>query len=138
MLNYARKLPRDQTGEAMQAYPPVIPAKKSHVNENNTTSSIITLTEDTTSIEVTTGGTQAVFKWLTQADTTGSVYGIAGGTANYDHAVPANTTRQFVVPIETIGANMLSSIVGLNREAGLYQRIAIKTQGIGSVLTAEY
>jgi hypothetical protein len=138
MLNYARKLPRDATGEAMQLYPPTLPAKARYTNENNLVSSVISFSHNTTSIEITTVGAPAVGRWVTRADTAGSVIGIAGATSNYDIAIPANTTRGFVVPIEVQGANMLSSIVGLNREAGLYQRIAIKAQAIGSVLTVEY
>jgi hypothetical protein len=101
-------------------------------------SSVISFSHDTTSIEITTGGVPAVARWIPRANTEGSVIGIAGTTANYDIAIPANSTRQFAIPIEVQGNNMLASVVGLNREAGLYQRIATKAQAIGSVLTVEY
>lgn len=138
MLNYARKLPRDQTGEAMQLFPPALTAKARYTNENNIASSVISLSHDTTSIEITAVGVPVVARWVPRTDTAASVIGIAGTTSNYDIVVPANTTRGFVVPIEVQGANMLASVVGLNREAGLYQRIATKAQAIGSVLTVEY
>jgi len=45
--------------------------------------------------------------------------------------------RRFVIPIET-RADQGSSAVGINRGEGLYQRVAIKSIGIASVLTTEY
>lgn len=109
-----------------------------YVNENNTASSVITLTQNTTAIEIGTGGTPAVMEWVGQADTVASVIAIAGATANFDHEIPANTVRRFVVPIETAGGTDYGSVQGANREYGLYQRVAVKTQGIASVFVTEY
>jgi len=113
-------------------------AVKQYVNENATASSVITLTQDTTAIEIGVGGTPAVMRWVTTADTQASIIAVAGATANFDHIIPANTVRRFVVPIEAQVAQGYSSVQGANRENGLYQRVAIKTQGIASVLLSEY
>jgi hypothetical protein len=142
-INYVKKLPRDMTGEAMQQYPPAVKANARYTSENAIASSVISLSHDTTSIEITTVGVPAVMRWVPVTETAavapaGSVIGVAGTTANYDHAIAANTTRKFAVPIETVGLNVIGSVVGINRQAGLYQRVAVKAQAIGSVLTAEY
>ena len=110
-----------------------------YVSENGNTSSVISLTHDTTAIEIGTGATAAAMRWVTTADTQASVVAIAGTTANFDHMIPANTVRRFVVPIEAINnAAGYGSAVGANREFGLFQRVAWKTQGIASVLLTEY
>lgn len=119
--------------------PAPIRAIARYVNENGTASSVISLTHDTTAIEIGTGGTTAVMRWVTTADTQASVVAVAGSTANIDHVIAANTVRRFVVPIEAINnAAGYGSVVGANREFGLFQRVAWKTQGIASVLLTEY
>lgn len=113
-----------------------------YTSENATVSSVITLTENTTVVEVTAQGVPAVIRWIATSDTEASVIGIAGGTSNYDHVVPVNSARRFVVPIESqanvaTGAT-ITSMVGANREFGLFRRVAWKSQGIGSVLMTEH
>ena len=76
-------------------------------------------------------------KWIDTGSTNPSVISIAGGTANFDHAIPTGTVRRFVIPIEA-RATQGASAVGINRGEGLYQRVAIKSIGIASVLTTEY
>jgi hypothetical protein len=137
MLNYTKKLPRDETGESMQDFAQPFKAKAQYSKENASISSVISLSHDTTSIEVTTGGTPAVIRWVATGDTAASVISAATG-ANFDNAIPVAWTRRFVVPIESVGLNNVGSAVGINRMAGLYQRVAIKSTGIGSVLLAEF
>lgn len=114
---------------------PVGPARKQYLSENGTASSVLTLTDNTTVLEVATVGAPAYIKWITRSDTTASVIAAAGSTANFDDVVPANTTRIFPIPQETIGT---SSLVGANIAAGLYNRVAVKTAGIASVITVEF
>lgn len=135
--NYARNLPQDRFLQTMQNFPPAVKALKQYHKENASTSSVITLTHDTTIVEITAAGVAAGFRWVATSDTAGSVITAAGTTANFDHIVPAATTRQFVVPIEKQG-NSLASVQGVNRGEGLYQRVAFISAGIGSVLLSEF
>lgn len=134
---YTKSLPRDGGGEPMQEYPAPVLAQQRFTSENATVSSVVTLTHNTTAIEIATVGGAAAMKWITQGDTQASIITIAGTTSNYDHIIPTGTVRRFVVPIETQGAQQ-GSAVGINRQNGLYQRIAYKSMGIASVLTSEY
>ena len=110
-----------------------------YTSENATVSSVISLTHDTTAVEVATGGLSAAMRWVTTGDTQASIVTIAGSTSNFDYVIPANAARRFVVPIEAINnAAGYGSVVGANREFGLFQRIAWRTHGIGSVLLTEY
>lgn len=114
---------------------PIGPAKKQYLSENGTASSVITVNDGTTVVEVGTVGAPAYIKWIGRSDTTASVIAAAGATANFDDYIPANTTRIFPIPIEQQGT---SSIVGANIANGLYNRIAVKTGGIGSVISVEF
>ena len=132
---YAKQLPNDRNQTALQDYPPARLAVKVDLSENNAVSSIISLTSNTTNLEIGAAGSGAVLKWIATTDTTASVISAAGSTANFDHFIPANTVRKFVVPVESQG---LSSVVGLQAQAGLYARIAVKSVGAASVLTTQY
>ncbi len=110
-----------------------------YVNENATASSVLSLSDNTTAIEIGTGGTAAVMRWVSSSDTQASVVAIAGATANFDHLIPANTYRRFVLPIEVQNNSQgYSSQVGQRVAFGLYGRVAVKTQGVGSVLLSEF
>ena len=133
---YAKQLPNDRNQTPLQDFPPARLAVARNYNENNTVSSIITLGSNTTNLEIgTMGATGAVFRWVASTDTQASVIGLAGATSNFDHFIPINTVRKFVVPVESQG---LSSVVGLQAQAGLYARIAVKSVGAASVLTTQY
>lgn len=113
-----------------------------YLSENATASSVITLSQNTTAVEVVTSGSPTVIRWISASDTQASVVAVAGATANFDHMVPANWRIRFVVPEEsatnqTAGATT-TSMVGANREYGLFQRLAYKTQGVASVAVTEY
>jgi hypothetical protein len=114
---------------------PVGPAKKQYVSENGTASSVITFTDNTTVVEVAAVDAPVFIRWIPTTDTQASVIGVAGSTANYDDVIPKNTTRIFPIPAETQGT---ASIVGANKQNGLYNRIAWKTGGIGSILAVEF
>ncbi len=114
---------------------PIGPSKKQYVNENGTASSVITFTDNTTVVEVAAVDAPVFIRWIPTTDTQASVIGVAGSTANYDDVIPKNTTRIFPIPVETQGT---ASIVGANKQNGLYNRIAWKTGGIGSILAVEF
>lgn len=136
MLNYPVGVPIGNNGQPLQGVPAAIPAKARKGSENNAASSVITLSQDTTAVEIAAVSTSAIMRWVTTGDTQASVIG-AEGTSNYDHVIPVGTVRRFVVPIEaptTTG----SSMVGINRLYGLYRRVAVKSTGVGSILTSEF
>lgn len=136
MANYAKELPRDKQGAAMQEYPAPFRPNARYSSENATASSVITLTDDTTEVEVGAQGGAAVMRWVTAADTQASVVSIAGSTANFDHFIGSGTVRRFVVPIAL--STVQASIVGINVQMGLFRRVAVKSIGTASVLTSEY
>lgn len=135
--NNTKSLPRDKGGEALQEFPPLALAQARYTNENATTSSVISVSDNTVSLEVAAVGQAAAIKWVTQADTQASIITIAGATANYDHVIAKDTVRKFAIPQEVAGASQ-GSVVGINRQAGLYRRFALKSMGIGSVLASEF
>lgn len=122
------------SNEALQEYPAPFLAIQSRTSENAVVSSVINLTDRTTAIEVTAVGATAGIKWIATTNTSASVLTTAAG-ANYDHIIPTNTMRRFVVPQERQG---ISSIAGANIMNGLYQRVAIVTNIAASVLTSEF
>jgi hypothetical protein len=144
--NYSRGVPMGNNQIPHFLSPPAVKAIARHTSENNAASSVLTLTENTTAIEIAANNGNAIMRWVPTSDTTASVIGVAGATANYDHVIPAGQVRRFVVPIEVsnngvqIGAT-ITSYVGANIENGLYRRVAVKGGGLvvtGSVLTTEY
>lgn len=102
-------------------------------SDNASTSSVVTLTQDTTDIEVAAMGGPAIIRWIKTSDTIGSVT-----TAAFDFVVSKDTVRHFVVPIEATQTQNPGSVQGANRENGLYQRLAFKSTGVASVYVTEY
>ena len=134
-INYQRPLPHDRgSGEALQEFAVPFVAIQERVSENAATSSVITLNDQTTMLEVAAIGSTGFLKWIPTTDTTASVVS-AAASADYDHVIPAGTLRRFVVPQERIG---ITSIAGANIMNGCYQRVAYKSGGIGSIMTAEF
>lgn len=131
--NYAKGKPMGNNQIPFFDSPPAVAAIGATVKDAaTTTSSILILGPNTTAIEVTPAGGPAFIKWLTGAIVDSSVAGTSvistGATANYDHAIPANVLRRFVVPIfsganVTVGATA-TSFVGANVENGLYSHVA--------------
>lgn len=135
MINYVPGLAHDKSGVELQNF--AIPKKALTVtsDENGSTSSVITLTQDTTAVEVAAIGAPVVIRWVATTDTEGSVVSAVTG-ANFDNVVGTGTVRQFAVPIERQGLGQ-GSVVGANRLNGLYQRLATKTIGVASVMIVE-
>lgn len=139
--NYARGIPMGNNAmPAGYQSPPAVKAIGTTTSENATTSSVITLSANTTAIEIGTSGTQAVMRWVFVSDGSGPNTSVitTAGSANYDHTIPANSFRRFVVPIEVNNAQGYGSFVGANIENGLFRRLAYKTAGVASVLVTEY
>ncbi len=136
MKFYAKSLPRDKDGAVMDQYAIPASALGRYGSENATASSVVTLTDNTTSIEVLAQGAGAVLRWVGAGDTQGSVISAASG-ANFDNAIGSNTVRRFAVPIERF-VQTPSTIGGANTMNGLFARVALKSLGTGSVLLAEF
>ncbi len=143
MTNYAKPLPRDNGGAAMQEYPAPIKAVSSvYFRDNLPISSLIVLDQNTSAIEVgSTGGQGTVIRWVPISATpeVGNFYTsviTSGLGANYDHYIPPANVRRFVVPRETGGAPT-GAMGSVN---GLYQRIAVANVGPvpASVLLIQY
>ena len=137
-MNYSKGKAMGHNQMPQYDSPPPYKAGTQYMSENATASSVISLTHNTTAIEIATQGTAATMRWVATSDTQASVVAIAGSTANFDHVIPPNAIRRFVIPIESMPATGYGSIQGANRENGLYQRVAYKTQGIASVFLSEY
>ena len=139
MANYAKQLPVDKNGGLMTEFSAPFQALARYTTENGTASSVITVSADTTTLEVAAVGGASAIRWVTTADTEASIITIAGATANYDHIIPASTVRRFVIPKETAGTNTgAGSIVGINPTNGLFRRVALKSMGVASVLISEF
>ena len=136
MINYAPRLPKDKTDATMQQYPSPKLALARYAPDNSSASSVISVTHDTTALEIAAITTSAALKWIATSDTAASVVTIAGGTANFDHIIPVGTVRRFVIPIES--NPQVTSVQGVNIEYGLYRRFAIISTGTGSVLSVEF
>lgn len=139
--NYAAAIPQDREGGVLQEFPAPFKANARYSTNNATVSSVITLNDNTTSIEISAIGQSVAIRWVPASESASvspfaSVITLAGGTANFDHVVPANYWRRFVVPVETQG---VQSIVGIGVQAGTYRRVAIMSGAtVSSILVSEF
>lgn len=140
---YAKRIPIDNGGNEMQAYPAPIRASVVSVSDNAVASSVISLQPNTTQIEVgVIGGLGAVIRWVPTAETAAvapraSV--VASGLgANFDHFIPAGSRDRFVVPKETQGNG--TGVHQIGSTFGLIQRLARinATTSASSVIVIEY
>lgn len=139
--NYAAGTPVGNNQMPLYNSPAPFKAISQYLSENGIASSVVTLTQNTSAVEVAAQSAPVAIRWVYQADGTGtasSVIYVGGSTANFDHVIPANTVRRFVVPIEVSPNQGYSSMQGTNRNEGLFQRLAYKTAGIASVAVTEY
>jgi len=134
---YAIPNPFDKTGNSMTGFPvpSAKPAIATMTSDNATASAAITLNDNTTVVEVAVeGGRGAGIKWFGASAGNPSVVTTAAG-ANFDHFIPSGQVRRFVVPPSVMGT---PSIVGMNKQNGLYPTVAFQTKGISSVMVTEY
>lgn len=140
MLNYAAGVPIGNNGTGMTGLVAPLPAVNWFAKENGTASSVVSLSNVTTAIEIAAVGGPAAMRWVKTSDTEGSVVATAAG-ANFDHIIPTGQFRRFVVPLDpSITTHTFNSTgsLGANLANNLYQRVAFKSLGIASVLTTEY
>lgn len=141
MINYARELAHDKNGIDLQEFAVPYKALARYSTNNAITSSVITLNDNTTSIEVSAVGQSVAVRWIPATETSGvspfaSVITLNGATANFDIVVPANYYRRLIPPIEGQG---VSSIVGLGVQAGTYRRVAVMSAAaVSSIMVTEY
>lgn len=131
-LNYARGVPvgNNQMPFHGNGTPPAVAAIVTTIRDTTATvSSIRTLSQNTTAIEIAATGGPVYMKWFAQSVVDSSVAGTSvlatGSGANFDHVIPAATYRRFVVPIFTNNPQGYSSQVGANIENGLYPNVGI-------------
>ena len=139
MINPYPNLPRDKGQETMQEFPTTSSVLAIYASENASASSVISVTHDTTIIEIAAVGGPAVMRFVSSVTAFGAGTSVisAAGTANFDHVIPTATVRRFALPIEFQSTNP-QSVQGANRLNGLYNRVAIKSIGVASVLLTEY
>lgn len=132
MIPY-KQLPKDGAGNPLQEFPTPFKAIVTRNRDSAIASSVITLSDNTSIIEVLATGGPAFIRWVATGDTAGSVIS-NGASSNFDNAIASNTIRRFAIPIEAFVPQ--ASIVGLNKQYGLYNRVAII--GAASVASTEY
>lgn len=138
MANYAKGLPFDRNSIPMQEFPAPYLANARYASDNATASSVISVNANTSTIEVAAIGGAAVLKWIPTTSTNPSVIS-AAGTENFDHVISSGMLRRFVIPKESGGQSTgAGSVVGVGATNGLYQRVAIKSVGVASVLLSEF
>lgn len=140
-LNYAAGLPVDERGNVMQEYPAPFKANARYSTNNATVSSVITLNDNTTVVEIAAVGAPIAVRWIPSTESAAvspfaSVITTSGATANFDYVVPKDQMRRFVSPIETQGVN---SVVGIGVQAGTFRRIAIMSNvAVSSIMVSEF
>lgn len=140
-LNYIKQIPHDANGNVLEGFSPAYKANARYSTNNATASSVITLNDNTTMIEVTGVGAPVAIRWIPVTETASvtpfaSVITTSGGTANFDNIVGSGATRRFGVPIEGPG---ISSIVGIGVQAGTYRRVAIMSGNtVSSLMISEF
>lgn len=127
--NYAPKTPRDKTDEVIQNAPAAVISLNSNAGVP-VTSSVISLTDRTTMLEMTAIGGSIAIKWGVSSVVA------SGAGANFDNIITNNTTRQFVVPVSVIG---VQSVAGANVANGLYNAVSViqATATSASVFTSQ-
>ena len=133
-MSYPKRIPVDENRTPMQGYPAAIKATARFYRDNGSTSSVQTLTDNTTQVEVGATGTGVILRWVPTSDGAGAPAGSVLST-NFDHFIPAAQVRKFVVPKESATVN---SVVGVNIQQGLYRRMALANITTGSILSTEY
>lgn len=125
----------DRNGSPLIGYPSARRAEAQYLSNNAAVSSVITVDPDTTVIEITAGTVPALLRWIPTTETAAVSPFASVLSTNFDHAIGANQTRRFAIPIESQG---VPSIVGYNIQNGLFQRYAYISGGVGSVIASEF
>lgn len=140
-INYASPLSHSRNGDELQDFGLPAKAIARYFTNNATASSVITLNDNTTTVDIYAAGQSVAIRWVPASETAAvspfaSVITAVGATANFDYVIPQNYYRRFVVPVEGQGT---PSIVGLGVQAGLYRRLAVVSAGtVSSILVSEF
>lgn len=137
MKNYAAGDPVGNNSQPIRQAPAPFKAVAATMSENATVSALRTLNVNATAIEVATQGTPALIRWIPAGNTDPSVFGNAS-IMNFDHVIPSNTVRRFVIPVGAEGYSGAASVSSAAIENGLFRQVAYKTNGIASVFLSEY
>lgn len=116
-------------GDTFQEAPDPKQAFASKSPSGLNTSSIYTMTDNTTVLDVAVisnaGSGGLALRWVQSTDTQGSVIA-TGASANFDYVIPPNYRQRLVVPIDPSKNGVgTASVVGINVQKGLYQKYAI-------------
>ena len=134
-MPYYPKQPTDDAGIPIQGSPTAHRAIASYGSTNQTTSSVITLNDNTRILEIAAPNGAVAMRFVGLTDTQASVIS-SGASANFDHIIPSGVTQRFAIPVETQGT---SSVVGFNKQNGLFNRFAWIAAGANaSVFGAEF
>lgn len=140
-INYAPGQPVDERNNVLVGYPPPFKPNARYSTNNAVVSSVITLADNSTEIEIAAIGQPVAVRWVVATESAAvspfaSVITTSGATANFDYIVPKDQVRRFVAPIETVGVN---SVVGIGVQVGAYRRVAIMSAGsASSIMVAEF
>lgn len=139
--NYAKPLARDVNGNELQEAAVPFKANARYSTNNATVSSVITLNDNSTGVEVAAVGSPVAVRWIPATESAAvspfaSVITLSGATANFDFMVGKDTVRRFISPIEGAG---VASIVGLGVQAGTYRRLAVMSSAaVSSIMVSEF
>lgn len=138
--NYAAGSPLGNNQNQVYSAPPSFKAVASTTKDaSTTTSSILILSQNTTGVEISAAGGPVAFKWLYKTTVDSSVAATSvittGATADYDHIVPNNSYRRFVIPQAVNNPQGYGSFVGGNVENGLYTHIAYAGMPVASIIS---
>lgn len=129
MEGYATPTPIDRRGNVLPLTAPAYPAIQTN-SAGIPTSSLVTLDNRATFIQITTQSNPVVGKWFGSGVANPSVT-----AANFDFSIPGNWTNYQVIPVSTIGVANAGSIVGgYGAQNGLYTNLALI--GIGNQATS--
>lgn len=130
-MNYAARFSQDKNN---YPYLYISAVSKQTQKGSPSASSVITLSPDTTTIEVTavgsaSGNSLIIGKWGSASVT----------TTNWDFCVQSGQSKLLAVPINTVNAQP-ASMAGANAANGLFSTIAVNNAlaVAASVFTAEY
>lgn len=138
--NYAAGSPLGNNQNQVYSAPPSFKAVATTARSTTpTVSSILILSQNTTGVEISSAGGPTVFKWLYRSTVDSSVASTSviatGATADFDHIVPNDTYRRFVIPQAVNNPQGYGSFVGGNVENGLYTHIAYAGLAAASIVS---
>ena len=144
-MNYAKAIPRDTGGAALQEFPAPYKAVVVTHKPNCSSSSVLYLNPNTTIIEIAAHGGQGIaIRWVPSVEgAAASPYmSVVGATSllgippNFDHIIPTDTVRRFTVPKLSQG-QMSGQAQSVH---GLYPKMAFINTGttVASILATEF